>query len=140
MIGLFVDRLQQKAGALTAVTVAEDLDALASGTAPEHGSAFVVPGPEKGLANKLSTGGFRQTVRTQVQVAFVVRHHGDVQGAQRAAAFDTFKNSIERALAGWAPLPESELCSLVVGEGASLGNGVSIYVQTWETTRFLKGE
>lgn len=139
MIEAAVDRLEQLATAFSSVSVAEDLDALAAGTAPAHGSCFVVPYRERAQPNKQGYGDFRQKVFVQFFVAFVVRHHGDVRGKERARAFDAFKRSAEEALAGWEYQPGSDLCALVNGEGTALGNGASVYVQTWETTRFLTG-
>ena len=139
MIEAIVERLEQNAPAFSSISVAEDLDALAAGTAPDHGACFVVPYREKARPNKQGYGDFRQTVDVQFFVAFVVRHHGDVRGKERAKAFDNFKASSEQALAGWEVQPGSNLCALVNSEGTSLGNGASVYVQLWETTRFLTG-
>lgn len=139
MIELIVERLQQNAAEFSSIDVAEDLDALAAGTAPAHGACFVIPYREQAGANKQGFGDFRQTVAVQFFVAFIVRHHGDVRGTARAKAFDALKGASERALAGWEPTHGSELCALVNSEGTSLGNGATVYVQTWQTTRFLTG-
>lgn len=140
MLSLIVDRLLAVAGSpFSSVEVAEDLDALAMGTAPNTGAVFVVPGRDRASPNELAMGGFRQFVDTQFYVAFVVRHHGDVRGAARAARFDGLKAAIEGALAGWKHAPGVKPASLVNGEGTSLGNGVTVYVQSWQTSRFLTG-
>ncbi|WP_226781838.1 phage tail terminator protein [Oceaniglobus trochenteri] len=139
MIELFVARLTANATALTTVAVAEDLDALANSTKAAHGTAFVVPWRERAMSNVRASGGHLQLVTVQIVVAFVVRHYNDAKGAERAAAFDTFKSSIEAALAGWSPRDESKGCALVGGEATALGDGTSIYAQTWETSRYLTG-
>ncbi|MGY9046322.1 hypothetical protein P775_11060 [Puniceibacterium antarcticum] len=139
MIAEIVQRLQAEATALTAVEVAEDIEALAKSTAADHGTGFVVPWRERALPNPFATGGFRQKVKVQVVVAFVIRQHNDARGAERALMFDGFKTSIEDALAGWSPFDSSDPFELVGGEGSALGNSVTIYAQTWETSRFLTG-
>ncbi|KMK68580.1 hypothetical protein [Puniceibacterium sp. IMCC21224] len=139
MIAEIVQRLQDEATAMTAVQVAEDIEALAKSTAADHGAAFVVPWRERATPNPLSTGGFRQKVKVQVVVAFVIRQHNDARGSERALMFDGFKSSIEGALAGWSPFESSDPFELVGGEGSALGNSVTIYAQTWETSRFLTG-
>ena len=60
-------------------------------------------------------------------------------GAERAKAFDALKGTVEAALTGWEPDPDAEPCSLVAGESSPVTTGVSIYIQTWETARFLTG-
>jgi len=140
MIGAVVQRLMAAAPALAEVHVAEDVEALSKGVAASHGTAFVIPYRERARPNTRATGGHLQTVQTQVLVAFVVRHHNDTRGAERAAMFDGFKRSIEGALAGWVPEECEDPFELVAGESSTLGTGVSIYVQTWETTRFLTGD
>jgi hypothetical protein len=67
-----------------------------------------------------------------------VRHSADAKGSERVSKFDIYKASIEGALAGWAPDPTSDLCELVAGRGSSLGNGATVYAQTWQTTRTLE--
>lgn len=139
MIALVVDRLKERCPGIVKVLLAEDLDMLEKGTAVPHGTAFVIPFRERASENALSSGGHRQLVTMQFLTAFVVRRHDDDRGAERALAFDGLKAEIEAALAGWAPSPEGEPCELVGGEGTPLGNGVSVYVQTWETSRILTG-
>lgn len=131
------DRLTNHAVGLTSVDVAEDLDSIMAGTAPDNGACFVVPARERADPNRLGMGSFRQVVTEQVFVAFVVRHHGDVKGRARAEQFKGFKTAIEDTLAGWSPTPYSQPFSLVNGEGTSVGNNVTVYVQTWQTTRNL---
>ncbi len=139
MIETIVQRLQANAPSLHSVEIAEDIEAIAEGTKSPHGSCFVVPYREKAQPNRLTTGGHRQLIGVQIVVAFLIRNHNDAKGAARAKAFDTFKSEIEQALAGWSPTTGGDPFSLVGGESTSMGNGVSIYAQTWETTRFLTG-
>jgi hypothetical protein len=131
-------RLQSKATALKVVGVAEDLAALTKGTAPRDGEAFVIPFGESAAPNAFSSGAFRQLVKVQFLVAFVTRHAADAKGGERVSKFDQYKSSIEAALAGWLPAPESDPCELLSGRGSPLGNGATVYVQTWQTTRFLE--
>lgn len=138
MLQLIVSRLDQSAPALNRVQVAEDLDAVVAGTAPNSGDCFVIPFREKAGANQRMTG-FLQRVEIQFLTAFVVRYHNDANGEQRAKAFDAQKSQIEAALLGWEASDEFEPCALVAGEASSLGNGASIYVQTWQTARYLEG-
>ena len=139
MIELIRQRLADETRFLVSVEIAEDIEALAEGVRSPHGTGFVVPFRERAAPNTLSTGGFRQRVAFQFIVAFIVRHAADVKGAERAKAFDGFKRDIEQAIAGWQPQDASEECELVGGESSQLDIGVSIYAQTWETTRFLTG-
>lgn len=140
MLQAIVDSLDAApAGSFASVDMAEDLDALAMGTAPETGAVYVVPFRERAAPNTLATGGFRQLVDVQFFVAFVIREFVDVKGRERAARFDAAKSAIEGALAGWVPERGAKPVSLVNGEGTSLGNGVTVYVQTWQTSRFLTG-
>ncbi len=117
---------------------AEDLDALGKGAAPRSGTAYVIPYRERAKPNELGAGGFEQHVQTQILIAFVVRRHDDAKGGKRVSAFDTLKHAIEQALAGWSPDPRGELFELVAGQAAPLGNGVTVYVQTWQTSRYLE--
>lgn len=137
MINLIVSRLKEAAPALSGVEMAEDLDVITKATARQSGSTFVIPFREKAEPNKLMSGGFRQHVTEQFLVAIILRHHGDALGALRADAFSSFKDEIEQALAGWEPTDMSEPCELVGGQQTPLGNNATVYVQTWETTRFL---
>ena len=63
----------------------------------------------------------------------------EAMGAERAKAFDSLKAAVEAALTGWEPDPYAEPCALVSGESSPVTAGVSIYVQTWETARYLTG-
>ncbi|MBW8283323.1 MAG: hypothetical protein K0M55_06955 [Rhizobium sp.] len=139
MLSVIVDRLEANPGTLTEIQVAEDLDAVVDGTAPDSGTAFVVPFREIAKPNTRMTGAHLQRVDVQFLVAFVVRYHDDAAGAERAAMFDGLKTSAEAALAGWQPSPEGDPCSLVGSETNPLGNGVTLYVQTWQTSRYITG-
>jgi hypothetical protein len=132
-----IARLQAACPSLHSVGQAEELDALDRGTAPPNGSTFVIPFGEVAEANALMNG-FRQQVETQVLVAFLIRRHGDAKGGKRAAGFDALKGEIEQALAGWTAPSAIEPFELVSGRGAPRGNGVTIYVQTWRTSRYLR--
>lgn len=140
MIGEIVARLTAgTAGALSSVQVAEDLDAVLKGTAPKQAAAFVIPHKEQASDNALVSGGFRQRVEVFVIVAFVIRHHADAKGAERATRFDAAKSAIEAALAGWEPGSAVEPMQLVAGEADPAGNGVTLFAQVWKTARFLTG-
>ncbi|TBA43834.1 hypothetical protein ELH39_16285 [Rhizobium ruizarguesonis] len=132
------ERLRTHATALSDVRTAEDLDALSKGTAPKSGTAFVLPYRERAEPNELGMGSFRQLVAVQVLVAIVIRKHDDAQGGKRVSGFDALRDSVETALAGWAIAAEDELFELVSAQAAALGNGVTVYVQTWQTSRYLE--
>ena len=132
--------LADNAPSLIAVEVVESVEALAEMTQRDTGTAFVVPYRERAKPNQLSTGGHRQEVQTQVVVAFLVRSYADASGAARAVQFDKFKTEIEAVLAGWQPSFVTTAFELVGGESSTLERGVSLYAQTWETTRFLTGD
>lgn len=138
MINEVIDRLKTVATALADVRPAEELEAVSKGTAPKHGTVFVVPYREQAEPNEIGMGGFRQLVAVQILVVIVIRRHDDVQGGKRVADFDGLKASVESALAGWSVSPEDELFELVSAQGTALGNGVTVYVQTWQTSRYLE--
>lgn len=139
MLQEIIDRLKSNVPILVDVRPAEDIDAVMSGTAPRSGMAFVLPYRERAEPNALSTGGFRQKVAVQLLVAFVIRHHDDAKGGKKVAMFDEYKTAVEGALAGWEPAAAEDPLELVSGQAAPLGNSTTVYVQTWETSRFLKG-
>ncbi|MCI9864882.1 hypothetical protein RHIZ_02865 [Rhizobium skierniewicense] len=138
MLQDIIDRLKAKAPSLHTVLPAEELDAIAKGVAPRGGTTFVLPYRERARPNDIAMGAFRQSVRVQFLVAFVVRRHDDGSGGKKALTFDLLKSEIEMALAGWAPSRENDRFELVAAQASPLGNGVSVYVQTWETSRFLE--
>jgi hypothetical protein len=138
LIQATIDRLIAECPSLPSVSSAEELDALDRGTAPKHGATFVIPFAEEAEENALATGGTRQRVETRILVAFLVRRHDDAKGGKRAADFDGLKAEIEAALAGWTPAGASDPYELVSARGAPRGNGVTIYVQTWKTARYLR--
>jgi hypothetical protein len=133
-----VARLKAQASALRSVGTAEDLAALAKGASPRDGDSFVIPFGETASPNQFATGYFRQHVVVQFLVAFIIRHAADAKGAERISKFDEYKASIEAAIAGWAPAEQSDPCTLISGRGSALGNGATVYVQTWQTTRNLE--
>ncbi|WP_043062099.1 phage tail terminator protein [Brucella anthropi] len=139
MLQEIIDRLIANAPILTAVLPAEDIDALSQGVAPRSGTAFVLPYRKRGSPNELAAGGFRQLVAVQFLTAFVVRKHDDQAGGKKVAMFDEYEDAIERTLAGWQPPSCEDPIEFVASQPAPLRNGVTLYVQTWETSRFLEG-
>lgn len=140
MLQLIVTRLLSAAPGLTAVEIAEDIDAMAERAGlVESGTVIVVPLREAAEANALATGGHRQLVRAQFLTGIFIRHYDDAMGAVRAQAFDHCKLAVETALAGWTPDAFAEPCNLIGGESSPVSTGVSIYAQTWQTARFLTG-
>lgn len=138
MITEIIDRLKAEAPALVAVLPAEDIDALSKGSAPKSGTTFVLPYREQAEPNEFAAGTFRQFVAVQFLVAFVIRRHDDAKGGKKVSLFDEIKGDIEKALAGWSIDPTAEPCELVAAQAAPLGNGVTAYVQTWQTSRYLE--
>lgn len=138
MIQEVIDRLKAAAPSLAAVLPAEDIELLGKGTAPKDGTLFVLPYRERAEENPVGAGRFRQLVHVQLLTALVVRRHDDAKGGARASLFDARKEEIEKALAGWSTAPRNRLFELVAGQAAALGNGASVYVQTWQTTRYLE--
>lgn len=125
----------------TDVHVAEDVDELTRLAGQvDSGSAIVMPFRERAGPQALATGGFRQRVEIQFAVGIVLRIYDQMMGAERATRFDSMKLELEAALAGWEPAGASEGCELIGGESSPVATGVSIYVQTWATARFLTGE
>ena len=139
MLTEILQRLVDAAPGLADVQVAEDLYAVAAGTKPRSGTAFVIPFREDARSSPFATGAFRQEVAVQVIVAFVIRHHADAKGAARAAEFDAVKSAVEGALAGWEPPSAIMPLELVTGEADPLGSGATLYAQVWQTARFLTG-
>ncbi len=138
MIQDILDRLKANTTLFKAFLTAEDLDALSQGVKPAANSLFVLPYREEAEENTLVSGGFRQRVAVQILVAFFVRIHDDAKGGKRVSAFDAAKHEIEQALAGWSIDRGDDLFQLVSGRSAPLGNGTSVYVQTWQTSRTLR--
>lgn len=125
--------------AFAGVEIAEDIDALTDRAGlVDSGSVIVMPWRERAGDQSLATGGHRQRVETQFAVGIVIRHYDDLMGGDRAVQFDTYKVAMEGLLAGWSP-PGAEPCELIGGESSPVTKGVSIYVQTWATARFLTG-
>lgn len=122
------------------VEIAEDIDALTARAGQvDHGTAIIMPWNEAAAPQALATGGFRQLVMMQVAVGVVIRHYDGLMGGDRAVQFDAFKSDLEAALAGWEAPASVDPFELVGGESSPVTTGVSIYVQTWATTRFLTG-
>lgn len=123
-----------------AVEICEDIDTFGDRAGQVNtGTALIMPWNERATQRTDLTGGFRQRVATQFAVGMVVRAYDHMLGADRAVQFDTLKSDIEDALAGWEPPAFAQPCELVGGESSPVSTGVSIYVQTWATARFLTG-
>ncbi|SLN38097.1 hypothetical protein AQS8620_01422 [Aquimixticola soesokkakensis] len=123
------------------VEIAEDIDALRSLAGQvESATAIVMPWREQAGEQPLMAGGFRQRIEMQFLTGIVVREYDQFMGAERALKFDALKADVEAALAGWEPPSCVEPCELIGGESSPIDTGVSIYVQTWATARFLTGE
>ncbi len=139
MIAEIVSRLEAQAPSLGKIGVAEDLEAISRGTAPRNGATFVLPYQERAEPNEYATGATSQHVEVLFLVAFVLRRSDDSKGAQRAGSFDQFKGEIEGALAGWTPdSADLDPFEFAAGRSASMGNGVTVYVQTWRTSRYIR--
>jgi len=123
------------------IEIAEDIDALRDLAGQvESGTAIIMPWREQAGEQTLMTGGFRQRVEVQFLIGTVIRDYDQFMGAERALKFDAYKSDIEQAMAGWELPSCVEPCELVGGESSPVETGVSIYVQTWATARFLTGE
>lgn len=126
--------------ATPAVELVEDIDELANYAGQvESGTVIVVPLREQAAPQSLATGGFRQRVAVQFLAGVVIRHYDDLMGEARALQFDSHLRRLEQALAGWEPPGCIDGCQLAWGESSPIYTGVSIYVQGWETARFLTG-
>ena len=124
-----------------AVEICEDIDTFGDRAGQvDSGTALIMPWNERATPQINLTGGFRQRIATQFAIGMVVRVYDHMLGAERAVQFDTLKSDIESALAGWEPPAFAQPCELVGGESSPVTKGVSIYVQTWATARFLTGE
>jgi hypothetical protein len=122
------------------VEIAEDIDILADLAGQvDSGTAIIMPWKERAGPQQLATGGFRQRVEVQFAVGAVIREYDQFMGAARALQFDALKTDLEQALADWEPPGAIEPCELIGGESSPITKGVSIYVQTWATARFLTG-
>ncbi len=123
------------------VDVAEDVEALQEQAGRvQRVACIIMPWRERAGAQDLATGGHRQRVEFQFAVGIVVRAQAHHMGADRARRHDGLKAGVEGALAGWVPPGALEACELIGGESSPISKGVSIYVQTWATARFLTGE
>ncbi len=134
------DRLKMAASPPFAdVYIAEDIDAFSERAGlVDSGSVIIMPWRERAEGQALATGGHRQRVEAQFAVGIVIRHYDAMMGGDRAVQFDTYKTALEQLLAGWEP-QGAEPCELIGGESSAVATGVSIYVQTWATARFLTG-
>ena len=122
------------------VDLVEDIDKLIDWVGEiDSGSVVVVPWQELATANPIASGGFRQRVAVQFLVGVLIRTYDQRMGEERALEFDSHVAPLEAALAGWEPPGAIAQCQLVSAESSPLTTGVSIYVQTWETARFLTG-
>lgn len=137
MISQTIAHLQANTTLFPAILPAEDMEALSRGTAPQDGTLFVLPYRERAAPSEL-VGVFRQFVAVQFLTAFLVRRYDDAKGGKKVALFDDRKAEIEAALAGWEPDFLETPVELIAGQAAPMANGVTVYVQTWETSRFLE--
>lgn len=143
MLAAILTRLKTSLPAETwaGAEIAEDIDALAARAGQvESGTAILMPWRERAGPQELATGGHRQRVEVQFAVGIVLRDYSGAMGDVRALRFDTYKADIEAALAGWTPTGATDPCELVGGESSPISTGVSIYVTTWATARFLTGD
>ena len=140
MIQVTIDRLRAHAcPPLRTIEGAEELAALAVGVAPNHGAAFVAPFEERAEPNELATGAFRQRVSVTLLVAVVLRRQDDARGAKRIGSIDVLQPAIESALAGWTPdQDDHDPYELVTSRAAPAANGVTWFVTTWRTSRWLE--
>lgn len=139
MIGAVIQRLRDTAmPPLTSVEGAEELEALAKGTAPKSGAAFVIPFRERGDEPDTISGGYRQHVETTLLVAVVLRMGNDARGSGRVVLSDAVRDAIEFGLAGWTLGPMHRPFALVGTEASPQANGVTWYVQTWSTNRWIE--
>lgn len=122
------------------VEFAEDIDTMsAAAIRADDSTAIIAPWRERAGDQSLATGGHRQLVLAQFLVGIVVREYDGSTPADRASRFDILKADIEKALTGWEPSDAFGPCQLVDGESSPIAKGVSIYVQNWQTSRFLTG-
>lgn len=135
-----IDRLKAGVPAtFAAVEGAEELEALAAGTAPRHGTVFVLPFDGRGRPSNSTSGTHMQQVEMQFLTAVVIRRHDDARGARRVAAADEFMAALEEALAGWSPLPAAPSpINYVAERAAPAGNGILWLVVTWSTNRYIR--
>lgn len=135
-----IERLQATAmPPFVKVEGAEELEALGKGTAPRHGTVFVLPFESRAAPNSYSTGIHGQKVEVNFLTAAVIRRHDDTRGAARVEASDEFALALEDVLAGWAPIPSSPSpINLVAERAAPAGNGIVWLVQTWRTNRYIR--
>lgn len=140
MIEATIARLRDTAlPVLASVDGVEELEALAKGTAPRHGAAFVAPFDERGEPNTRAAGGFRQRVDVLFLVAVVLRKSDDARGGKKVTEIDAFRAAIETALAGWSPDDRAHLpFEFVAARAQSQDSGVTWYVQTWRTDRWIE--
>lgn len=124
-----------------AIEIAEDIDHLSARAGQINTPAVIVmPWREGAEPQSLASGGFRQRIETQFATGIVLRHYDQLMGAARATRFDSLKAELEAVLAGWVLPNFVSPCELVGGESSPITTGVSIYVETWATARFLTGE
>lgn len=139
MLELIFTRLQSSP-AVVEVRLAESVAAIAKpATAAADGAVFVAPFRERANPPRNATGGHVQVVDVQFCTAIIAREHDDPYGAERARRIEERREAIEQLLTGWQPIEGGYSVALVGAEGSSLGNGVSIYLQTWQVSRFLTG-
>jgi hypothetical protein len=140
VIGLFIDRLRAVAiPPLAGVDGAEELAALATGTAARHATAFVVPLREDAEGAPLAaTGAFRQRILVELAVAIVIRRHDTPKGSARIDGIDALRGAVETALAGWQWDADSVPVAFAASRSMTAGNNVLLHVLTFRTDRQLR--
>ncbi|HAE47587.1 hypothetical protein [Tistrella sp.] len=136
MIDLVYARLTGATSTFSSIEVVESIEAITKAVQSPSGTLFIAPGPETAEMSRTS-GVHRQLVRVDIVTAIIVRIADDVRGAARAQRFAHYKADLEAALAGWQPTPQSEPMNLFASDGGTLSGTVSVYLQTWRTTRYL---
>jgi hypothetical protein len=137
MLQLILDRL--KTGNFPSVEVAEEINAIV-GRAPAlcDGAIVLVPMRERGGPQRDATAVHLQTVQMQFAVATLFREYGDPKGASRAMRWDASREAVEDVLVGWCPSEGADPCAFVSADASPLGNGVSLYVQIFQTSRQIR--
>ena len=142
MLAVLLDRLKAELPAVTwrSVEIAEDIDILRELAGQvETPACILMPWHETAEPSPLMTGGHRQRVEVQFATGIVLRHYDPKMGAERAVQFDALRGDVETALAGWEPPGADAPCELIGGAPSPISKGVSIFMQTWATARFLTG-
>ncbi len=123
---------------LRLIAGAEDIAALAEGTAPADMSAYVLPFAQQAAPNERQTGPILQRVTVQFLVAVCIRKHGDAKGGSRIGVTSTIDDALEAALLGWSPRLGADPIELISSRTQPAKNGVLWHVSTWSTGRYAQ--